>query len=202
MNKIVVAILVLVLAGTGLYVIVSKNKNVATQPSPSISLQVSADPKLVDTLKQGGSSYSDPNGTYVFLYPSEYKIDTQNNGQFVRIYKTGPTQKGQTEIYDGVIMTFETQNLSGKSLKLWTEDYIKSATGETSDLIKDKEEILINNQPAYSFILRGLGEHQYYSVSKTNSEHVIVTASNVSDPGNLGFQEEVNAILTTLEILR
>lgn len=194
-----VILLVLILA----YSFLSKNKPLTALPSSSPTSSLQADPSKVDELKQGGSSYSDPNGVYVFLYPSEYKLDTQNNGEVVRIYKVGPTQKGQTEIYDGVVMTFEKQNLNGKGLENWTNDYIKSLTnGDTIELIKDKEKTQVNGQVAYTFVLRGLGEHQYYSISKTNSDFVIISASNVSDPGNLGFQKEVDAILTTLEIIK
>lgn len=203
MSKFVVIVGIIVIVIFAFYSFWSKTKTSLNLPSPTPVSSLQADPIKVDELKQGGSSYSDPNGVYVFLYPSEYKLDTQNNGEVVRIYKVGPTQKGQTEIYDGVVMTFEKQNLNGKGLENWTSDYIKSLTnGDTIELIKDKEKTQVNGQVAYTFVLRGLGEHQYYSISKTNSDFVIISASNVSDPGNLGFQKEVDAILTTLEIIK
>lgn len=201
MNKVFAGIAIVILVGIGVYAKGMKTKNSPLSSSPS-PVTRSIDSAYVDSLKQGGSSYSDPNGVYVFLYPNEYKLDTQNNGQVVRIYKTGPTQKGQTEIYDGVIMTFETQNKNGKSLEDWTEEYIKSMVNDqTIELVNGKEKTKVNGYDAYSFRIRGLGEHDYLVMEKDkNSELVTIVVSNVSDPGNLGFQNEVNATLNTIEL--
>lgn len=70
------------------------------QPSATIVTQdtVSTTPpaitSITNTIKMGGSSYRDPNGLYTFLYPADYKIDTENENTLTRIYKVGATQRG------------------------------------------------------------------------------------------------------------
>lgn len=83
-----------------------------------------ADQVEVDKLNRGGSSYSDSKGVYSVLYPNDYTIDDMNGGEIVRIYKQGPTQTGQTEMYDGAIMNFQIVELRGQSLEEWVDTQI------------------------------------------------------------------------------
>src|SRR5882762_5786505 len=102
-------ILVLVTAA-GSYFLLSQNKSslppevITGIPSPT-QIMTTPQPTITNNDFQAGeSSYLDPQGVYVFLYPSAYKLDEQNSGKQIRIYKKGATQKGQTEMYDGVIV--------------------------------------------------------------------------------------------------
>lgn len=205
MSKIAVGIVVFILLGIAVYFVTTRGKNAVTNPVPSpVASANSIDEEVRNELLQGGSSYADPNGVYVFLYPNEYTLDTQNDGKQSRIYKRGPTQKGQTEMYDGVIMSFESLSLGGKNLENWTDEYIENLTTDgTIELIESKEKIEINNFPGYTFRIRGLGEHQYYVVQKDETSDLgTIIATSVSDPTNAGFQTEVNAVLSTLDLLK
>lgn len=155
-------------------------------------------------LLQGGSSYSDPNGVFTFLYPNNYQIDGQNNGQMTRVFKLGPTQQGQTEMYDGVIVHFERVDLGGKSLSDWVDDRIAQSIADgTSQVVTPKAPATLNNYPGFSYELRGLGTFENQVFQKdTNSNNAVLITTLVADPGNLGFQQEVNEILSTLQILK
>lgn len=199
-NTTLVVLIIIVAAVSGfLYFRQNKatSENLLT-PSPKSIVSESSSKIL-----QGGSSYGDPNGIYSFLYPNDYTIDSQDSLQ-VRVYKNGPTQKGQTEMYDGVIVNFGKVNLNGKNLNEWVDDSIKQATADgTSEVIKAKTSITFNKYPGFSYSLRGLGTSEYIVVQKdSNSDNAIVITYLVADPTNVGFQEQVDDILSTLQILK
>lgn len=174
-----------------------------SSPLPSPIEKASTIPTDNSNLLAGGSSYLDKEGIYNFLYPNDYKLDDKDS-RHIRVYKNGPTQKGQTEMYDGVIVNFEGIELENKSLSLWVDDYIKTATAdETSKITEPKKEFSVNNYPGFEFKIRGLGEAQYYVLQKdTNSQNAVLITTLVADPTNAGFQKQVDDILKTLQLLK
>ncbi len=199
---IVIAIIML-----GIFYFFPKIKNSFIDPNntPSPSVAENTPQPTIDNsdLRAGGSSYSDPQGVYVFLYPADYKLDTKDK-QHIRIYKTGATQKGQTEIYDGVIMVFETISLNGKTFQKWLDEYLKQMTADgTSEIIAPPKNIMLNNYSGVTYKIRSLGQSTYYVLQKDmKSNYAIVIATSVNDPQNVGFQTEVDKTLSTLEILK
>lgn len=216
-NSIIVfaVLLIAAIAAVAIYTVVGKPSvntlpalSVTPTPTATLSAEVDVSPittppdiSLLDELKAGGSSYSDPNSTYTFLYPSDYKLDTQ--GQ-VRIYKTGPTQKGQTEIYDGIIMSFEPITLNGQSLSAWVDARIKSLTTDgTSEVIEPKQSITVSGYPGYRFTMRGLGTYTYTVLQKNGtSSYAVGVTTMVSDPQQVGFQKQADAILASLQLMQ
>ncbi len=175
---------------------VSPTSSIA-QPTAITSNEVN---EKIASLQRGGNNYADPEGVYMFLYPNDYKIDGQNNGQITRIYKTGPTQQGQTEIYDGVIMTFEAISLRGQTLEEWVDNQIKTTTADgTSTLESPKHAVTINGHTGFTYTARGLGTSTYLYLQKDpSSPYAVGVTYLVADPTNAGFQNEVDAILSTL----
>lgn len=193
-----VIILAIILLISGFIYLKPNKSTPMTSPSPT---PVSS--KDISDLLQGGSSYSDPNGVYVFLYPNDYVIDSKDPQQ-VRVYKNGPTQKGQTEMYDGVIVNMGKVSLNGKKLSEWVDSKINEATADgTSEVVKAKMSTTLNNYPGFSYTLRGLGIFETIVVQKdSNSDNAIVINTMVADPTNVGFQKQVDATLSTLQILK
>lgn len=157
-----------------------------------------------NTLKAGGNSYLDPKGVYVFLYPNDYKIDTQGDGQYTRIYKTGATQRGQTEMYDGIIMVFETVKLQGQTMDQWVDQRIKESTADgTVEITQPKKPTTMNKYPGFTYKARGLGEADYLIIQKSpTSEYVVSITTSVSDPQQKNYQKEVDAVLAGIELLK
>lgn len=177
---------------------ITTNTTVTVTPTPQ------ATSKGVADLRQGGSSYSDKQGVFVFLYPNDYTLDEQNNGKQVRIYKQGPTQKGQTEMYDGVIIVFETIDLKNATLEEWVDASIQSSTADSSfEVTSPKRSTTLNGYPGFTYAIRGLGESTYLVVQKdTSSRYAVSITSLVADPANQGFQSQMNDILSTVELLK
>lgn len=72
-----------------------------------------------------------------------------------------------------------------------------------SELVSPKKRVDINNYPGFTYTIRGLGEAVNYAVQKDpNSPYAVSITTLVADPGNVGFEEEVNAALSTLQLLK
>ncbi len=162
------------------------------------------DEKLTpETAPVTGTLYRDPQGVFTVLYPTDYTLDTKDE-KHIRIYKIGQTQKGQTEMYDGVTLVFEVIDLDGQSLETWVDSSIKAQTkGENFEIIDPKKEIIQNAYSGFTYSVRSLGISHYTILQKDNrSEFAIQIVQTVEDPRNVGYQEETDAILKTLEILK
>lgn len=209
MNKLYIIsglLFVIVLAG-GLYFIsrtptvpkLGTDTKTITQTTVSPTSQNSSN----SSLAAGGSSLLDPKKVFTVLYPSDYQVDT-SDVEHPRIFKRGETQRPQTELYDGVLIVFESVDLNGKTLSAWIDDRINDATQNgMQELVKPKTATTINNYPGYSYILRGLGESTYTVIQKdTNSKNAVVMSTLVADPNNKGYQQEVNNTLNSITLLK
>lgn len=158
----------------------------------------------VASLQAGGNSYKETRGVYVLLYPNDYAQDSQDGDKYVRLVKRGATQKGQTEMYDGVIVVLETVDLQGQSLTDWVDTRIKEATADgTSEVLQPKTATTLNSYPGFTYQVRSLGSSTYLVVQKdTQSRWAVSISFLVADPQNLGYQAEVDALLSTLEFLQ
>lgn len=207
MKKTILIILLLLIVGAVIYLYRTSPESLNLNNSGDVGMNqdnVEALPTIeADDLKMGGSSYGEDNGIYSFLYPSEYILD-ESDKLHIRIYKTGPTQTGQTEMYDGAIVVFEVINLSGKSLSDWVDTNISNITADgTSELTEAKKQVTLNEYPGFTYATRGLGEASNYVFQKdSNSDNAVLITTLVSDPGNLGFQDEVDKIISTIEIFK
>ncbi|MDO8269660.1 MAG: hypothetical protein Q7T54_03255 [Candidatus Levybacteria bacterium] len=173
-------------------------------PTSPVTENINPQPTIDNSdLRAGGSSYLDSQGVYALLYPADYKLDTQDK-QHIRIYKTGATQKGQTEIYDGAMIVIEVVDLQRKSLQEWGDNHLKKVIADgTSEIIEPKKSMMLNNYPGFTYKIRGLGEATNYVLQKDIlSNYAILITTSVNDPQNVGFQKEVDKTLSTLEILK
>lgn len=153
-------------------------------------------------LLAGGSSYRDTNGVYVFLYPNDYTLDGDDTHK--RISKRGGQQRPQSEMTNGVLMDFESVALKGKTLESWTDDRITEATGQgASELIEAKKAVTIHGYSGFTYETRGLGTAVSLVLQKsTDSQNAVNITYSVSDPESKNYQSEVDAILSTLELLK
>lgn len=156
-------------------------------------------------VKEGGIKYTDPTNTYSFLYPSDYKVSSENEGQHIRLLKIGATQKGQTEMYDGVLIVFELVELKdGQTLEQFVDVKIADSIKDgTVSIVEPKKDSRINKYSGFEYTANGLGEHKTIIVNKDKtSQTAVVISMLIADPKNVGFQQEADAILSTLELLK
>ena len=168
----------------------------SSKPSPTTN-------PFVDTLKAGGSSYSDPDNRYSFLYPNDYILDTKDP-KYIRIYKRGETERPQSEMTDGALMVFESVELNSQTLEQWVDAHIKQMISDgTSESVQPKKAVTVNNYPGFTYELRGLGTTTYVVLQKSpQSFTAVVIAYSVSDPKGKGYQDEVDAVIDTFQLLK
>ena len=209
-NILLIGVILVILVGGFVYIRrnnpASPSNTTVDQSEPTSSPKaepfISSSPDT-STLKAGGNSYLDTKGVYSFLYPNDYQIN-QESPDHTRIYKQGATQAGQTEMYDGVIVVFESVNLGGKTLSDWVDTRIKESTTDgTIEVSKPKQATRLNTYPGFTYEVRGLGSSTYLVLQKNaQSDYGVVITYLVSDPENVGFQTEVDTILSTVELLK
>lgn len=203
MKKILIILVILIIGGSlGYYFfnrqsdqVITSNLNPSSSPLASVSPDNSS-------LKMGGSSFSDPEGIYTFLYPNDYTLDTQDK-EHIRIYKRGETQRPQSEMSDGALLVVETIDSTGQILDGWVDSYIKQITADgTMQITQPKQAMTINGYPGFIFSLRGLGEAKYYAFQKTANSPIVLIVTSVSDPQNKNYQAEIDATLSTFELIK
>ncbi len=209
-SSVITLLLILVVVGGVSYVWLNQKKPalnsavdklVETSPVPDQFIKTSPD---TSGLRAGGSSFSDQQGVFTFLYPNDYTLDTENNGQHTRIYKRGATQQGQTEIYDGVLMVFEAVDLQGKSLGEWVDSHIQESTADgTAEITQPKKETALKDYSGFTYEVRSLGTSTNLVLQKDPaSNHAVNINFMISDPNNQNYQGQVDSILSTLELLK
>ncbi|MFA9288662.1 MAG: hypothetical protein ACEQSA_02170, partial [Weeksellaceae bacterium] len=147
MKKTVVIILIIII-GLGAYFFTRNNKDQISREKTDVNVTDSTPQPLpsvdVSDLRAGGSSFREETGAYNFLYPADYVLD-ETDKQHIRIYKTGPTQQGQTELYDGAIIVYEVITLEEKNLSDWVDNYLTTVTTDgTTKIVEPKKEISLN----------------------------------------------------------
>jgi hypothetical protein len=155
----------------------------------------------LDTLRANGSSFSDANGLYSFWYPNDYQLDTSDPAH-PRVYKQGPTQTGQTEMYDGALVVFETADLQGQTMEQFLDQRVTQVTSDgTGEITSPKRAVTHNGYPGFTFRNRALSESTTLIIQKdATSNQALLLSYLVSDPDEIGFQTEVNGILSTIEL--
>lgn len=171
----------------------SPTQSVTTSPTNSASVDLGA----------GGSSYLDEKGVYSVLYPNDYTLDTQDP-KHIRIYKRAESQRPQGEISDGVLMVFESVDLQGKSLESLVDTRIKEATADgSSQVSQSKKAITIDTYPGFSYSLKGVGSSQNFILQKDGaSPYAVILTYAVNDPDQKGYQKEVEAVVSSLKLLK
>lgn len=136
---------------------------------------------------------------YTIKYPPESDLNTQENT--INISYWGPTQTKDTELFDGYSITIEAIETPQSP-----EEYANTLIAEVesssiSEIMRGSEPVTINGYEGVTYIEEGLGTYKNYVLGADNSSVLIQISVLVADPRNLGFQDTVDNILSTLEFI-
>lgn len=140
--------------------------------------------------------YTNPDIGFSIKYDPDLKI-SQRAKQDISLYMYGPTQKGETEMYDGLTLSFRRAQFTGS-----IDDYVQKEMGQFSaigQITTPLHDITINNTPAKSFSASGVGDYTVIFVPLDDTS-VIEVAYIDPDPGSLGFQKDIDLMLSTFEL--
>jgi len=148
-----------------------------------------------------GITYQDPEGKFQVTYPADYTFD-DSDALHPRLYKRGDEQRSQSEMSNGVLVVFEKIELNGQTLEQLVDDRLQqTSTDGVTEVVEPKEETTIGTYPGFEYELRGLGTARYlYLQPNDNTDWALGVTYTISDPETLGYEVEVNSILTTLEL--
>ena len=165
--------------------------------SPTATMSPSPIP-TVDPIK-GWQTYSSDEDCFSVKYPEEVTFKMQ--GGLAHLSVWGPTQKKDTGFYDGISLTFSPPLAINISLKDYVDDKINESK-EFGEIIKPREEIVINGVKGYTYTDQGMGTFKnIYLQAEDKSCTVEITNSTV-DPTNQGYQETVDKILSTFTFVK
>jgi hypothetical protein len=187
------------------YINFSKTSSQTTQSDNNVTddSTIQQPPSNLDILLAGGSSYSDPEGYYSFLYPNDYTIDTQDE-KHIRVYKRAETARTQGEITDGVVVVLEIVQTEGTTLEKWVDNNIENTLKDgSSQIVMPKKPILLNTYNGYTYSIRGFGESTDVILQKDpESKTALKITYLVNDPNGNNYQNEVDATLQTIQLLK
>jgi len=202
---IVLILVIVALAAAGFFAYQNyqlKQKGSSGKETPTNSAGTTTAPLPTPTpdLLANWLTFSKESFCYSFKYPREV---TFNDEEIVRLSLWGPTQKQDTEFYDGLSLTFsDPLQVGNSSLSDFVESKVAAVQTEgIAEVTKPKEAILINGLNGFTFTIKGLGTFQnIYLQSPDKSCTVEITNATV-DPTNQGFQEIVDKILSTFKFV-
>jgi hypothetical protein len=184
-------ILIIALIGAGVYFMLARKESTVspTTPTPTLTPPPAATPTTEST-------YSDKNGMYSFKYPSEAEVKEQSDGS-ITVSIWGPTQKEDTEFYDGLSLNFKTSSLAGKNLMTIAQE---KAT-EFGDLFETStpSAVTVASALGYSFHVKGVVEADYYYLP-LDSQGYLEIVDSTKDPTGKGFIKMAEDILLSLEL--
>jgi len=206
MKNILIALIFIGVVTMGIYYFSSPNTTASPEITDNIPSQNVMEPNTTEDLEVQivGTKYADPNGVFTIVYPDDYVQDEQGEGQYIRIYKRGESERSQSEITDGVVMVFEVIDLQGQTLEEWVDTYTGTLTpGGAVTVTEQTQPVTINNYPGFTFKAQGLGESTYTYIQKdANSPQAVGITYQVDDPEGMGIQQEVDGIINTITLLK
>ncbi|HVZ11276.1 MAG TPA: hypothetical protein VG941_02595 [Candidatus Paceibacterota bacterium] len=157
--------------------------------SPSISAIPS-----VNT--SGWKPYSNSSVGFSVSYDPTLTV-RENDASSVQFYAWGPTQRGQTELYDGI--SLEVRRVAADSF----EDYVAQQMDQFKNLggvVIPLHTVTFNGIQGKSFTGSGLGGATEIFIA-LDASHLIEISYFAPDPGGLGFEEVVQAMLATFKLI-
>jgi hypothetical protein len=140
--------------------------------------------------------------TYRIRYPADVELK-ERDASGISLSKWGPTQGEGTEYFDALLLAIQPFEISNTDLETYVDGQIKTLNpdNEVVKLISEIEPTTIGNYSGYTFTIEGLGIFKYTYLQSTDKNMIVEIVDGTIDPGNLGFEELVNQILSTFEFV-
>ncbi len=147
---------------------------------------------------EGWETFSSEEIGFSIEYPSDINISRMEDT--VVMTKQGPTQRQNTEFYDGISLSFSSGPLGERSLREFAEEEaIGYRQQPVVDEVSNLRFVTINDISGYSFDVVSLGERTYIYLPQGEDRYLQIINATV-DPANQGFSETVNLMFSTLRI--
>ncbi len=166
-------------------------------PSPSPSAPA---PSPTPAIPPGWETHRSDAHSLVISYPTNVDLSLIGD-RTILLTKWGPTQRENTEFYDGLSLSITTGTYQGNDFQAFVaaqrEMYLDNpATEEAGPLFP----VQIKENAGWQFEVTGLGSRTYLYFPWAENQYLQVT-NGTADPTNQGFSETVRQILETVTMI-
>lgn len=212
-NKIAGVISLVLVVGVGGYLIGVQKANLSVGTTQTTPTTVSNKKSLTNTSKFNSSPsptqeikkdelsdwkiYEDINNKFSFKYPPDLSPKIYDDKSVV-IEKWGPTQKEDTEFYDGLSISFTIYPLEGKTFAETVMSNRQGSEEVSGEKISEPTKIITSGFEGLTYEVMG---HHYFFYPIGDSNYLFVT-NMTNDPTNAGFTEIAEQILSTFVIYK
>lgn len=159
--------------------------------SPCPNSTLTADTATTTTLQGQG---------FTLRYPASFTLKEEPVGTYV-LTRVGPTQSLNTELFDGTALIIRWHDLQGRSLENFVDHQIAAAGLDgISVIVRGRQPVTIGQYNGYSYVLEGLGTYTKSFIMKDSASQVLQLEYLVEDPTNLGFQQQINQIMSSINL--
>lgn len=169
-------------------------------PTPTLQeSSLSPEPTITSQpIIEGWETFFSEEMGFSVQHPPEMNVNKMTNSVVMTIQ--GPTQKVNTEFYDGISLSFSSGSLNGMSLiELAEEEVDRFGEDPAVEEVGDIRFVTINDISGYSFDITGLGTRTYIYLLQTQTKFLQIINATV-DPTGQGFEGVVNTMFSTLKV--
>lgn len=198
-------IILLVLVGVALLAYFGYFYKPSVQPPPQPAPQETTSPipstTSLETPDPTANWKTYTSSTYSVKYPADFNSQ-EDEGSVLVISKWGPTQRSETEAYDGIFLRFIPTEI-GTNL----DDYVNAKIEDLKqqgivEVLSAPKDVVINGYKGLTYTTLALGTNHHTILASGKGNMFIEIINNTADPGNLGFSQTVNQILSTFKFIQ
>jgi hypothetical protein len=196
---VIIIVLVLILLGVGGFFLwqTMNQQQEGNVISPTQSTPSVAAAKTIDPMADWKTYVSSESG-FMLKHPSQVAVSVhRETAEAVTTVFTlvGPTQRENTEFFDGISLQFTTGELGDKTLEALVTDKANDVKAHAA-ITKDVALVSVSGINGYSFAAEGVGNITYIYLPDGGA--YIQIADLTEDPTNQGFKQIVSDMLATL----
>jgi len=188
-KKIIGIIIIALLVISGYFLLPQKHQQNQTKPDNKN--------EQTTTIPQDWKKYT--TSTFSFSHPPEATIESEASK--VKVQLIGPDSEEGTEITDGFTFYVEPEELpEGSDLS----DFAQSKHDRVTQKLKSLQpptSTTIGDRSAYKFVVQSeLGGGSNRIILEGDNDKAFVISYNVQDPNNVGYKEQIEKMIKSLEI--
>ncbi len=134
-------------------------------------------------------------------YPEEVTIEEKASG-YTSFYLSGPTQREDTEFYDGISIRIQQEELEeGITLEKQAQT-LAEQDSELGEVTEEVQEVTLNGVQGYTYSSQTIGsEITSYLLEYPDSNQYLHVINGTADPENQGYEKTAQQMLETIELL-
>lgn len=123
-------------------------------------------------------TYTSPTHGFTISFPPDVTHETAAEGE--RFYKWGPTQTGQTEMYDGLRLEIRSGTYAPKTFAEFVdEQYEAKKSNPDIRNVGEKQNVTVGGMPAVSYRIEAFGDGTQIFVDRGEGRYLDITDATV-----------------------